>query len=697
MVRTVIRRVAGLSLVAVAWFVAGCSDTNKIEVTAAIYAPWTAALGELVALTPEHDLSLSLVPTVHPPTADAHDAFQIAVVDDAAMPLEGYRIDPVTGTERSFVVHAHDVLGAQYGVADALEHLGLRFRHPFDTYTPASPEVGELATSPLAVIHQPQVRVRGFQVHTLHPIESYFATLEPSPGGFDDFRRIVDWVVKNRGNYLQWCPLGNIYDATDYATWQAYTRQLVAYAHARGVRVGLNIELFGAQNMQNAFDLIDDATAPIGPQIAARVNLLVDLLPFDVYDISFGEFAGQDPQTFITTLDAAATAFQTAAPAAEVHAVIHVGGNLLVQYMGQTMIYYFLVQFATAPIIADVHTVMYFDLFEPADGAYQMTDFSPHRQYLLDHMCANERASYFPEDAYWITFDDSVPLFLPLYVRSRWYDLQQLAAAAPPPCSPLDEHLVFSSGWEWSYWLHDTTSLRASYELPASPLAMIGDELAPDLGSDAAQIVSDLADAQHDALIGQSLDAYVAGRDALDDAGSAIGEISQPSRTSFSDLAAGSAADRATFASTVLADLDAHAQAIDALVTRANALALPDSRWASELRDGLAVDDARVHFVAATYHAVLDQLAGNAAASATDRAAANTALASGLAAVHHRDADLHDTHGSRLYSLGANSTIYPYGYLYMAHTLCYWYRELDQLAVVLDGSTTQPRSCDVLF
>ncbi len=682
---------------AAAVLAAGCGDNvpGNISVIVANDAPWAEALDDFVALTPATGLAVQLVDRVEPP-ADDVAGFQVAVIDDASIPLEGFRLDAIAGTERSFAVHAHDVLGAQYGVADALEQLGLRFRHPFDTLVPGAPALESDTSADLGIVHQPQVRVRGLQLHTLHPIESYFAVTVPSPGATDDFHRIVDWLVKNRGNYLQWTPLDNIYDPTQYAAWQPFVRELIDYAHARGIRVGINVELFGASNLQQSFDLIDDASAPVAPQIAARVALLTHDLPFDVYDISFGEFSGEDPQSFIDALNAATAEIHALAPAAEVHAVIHVGGNLLVTYMGQTMIYYFLVAFADPSIIADVHTVMYFDLFEPTDGAYQMSDFSPHREYLRQHMCAGQRASYFPEDAYWITFDDAVPLFLPLYVRSRWYDLEQLALAAPPPCAPLDEHLVFSSGWEWDYWLHDTTSLRNSYELPASPLESIARQLTPDLGHDVAQIVADLANAQHDALIGQSLDAYMAGRDALDDAGVAIGDISQPSRTSFDDLVSTTAEERGAFASTTLAQISAHAAALDALLARFDALAVPASRWAGEIRDGLVVDGARAHFVAASYRAVLDHLAGDEASVVDDVAATNAALATAQAAVQRRDGDLHDTHGSRLIARAPNDTIYPYGYLYMADTLCYWNRELDQLSAVLDNTNAAARSCDLL-
>src|SRR5689334_17162499 len=149
--------------------------------------------------------------------------------------------------------------------------------------------------------------------------------------------------------------------------------------------------------------------------------------------------------------------------------------------MGEDLLYYFLVKYADPSIVPDVHTVMFYDLFEPAGGAYHHADFAEHRAFLAQRICAGQRAAYFPETAYWIAFDDSVPQLLPLYVRSRWLDLAELRARVT--CGALDEHLLFSSGWDWGYWLHDVTALRGSYELPGVYEDLIAAELQPELGA----------------------------------------------------------------------------------------------------------------------------------------------------------------------------------------------------------------------
>ena len=650
-----------------------CGDNLPGDVT--IVAPeWTDALASFgdVGVTVESGSA---------PTADGQ-GFQIGVTDDPAMPVEGYRVDLVPGTSRTWLVHAHDVLGAQYGVAAALEHLGYRFRHPLDPYIPVRREPVD---EPLGIVHRPEVRVRGFQLHTLHPIESYYAFWG---GRTDDAHRIIDWLVANRGNYLQWVALDDILDPARHAEWQAQTRELIDYAHLHGVRVGINFQLFSASSLQRALTLISSTTAPVAGQIAARLPVVIDGLPFDVYNISFGEFFDADPQAFLDALNETTRQIHALAPAAEVHAVVHVGGTQLVTYMGQTLLYYFLVKFADPSIIPDIHTVMYYDLFEDAGGAYQMQDFSQHRQYLLDRMCAGQPAAYFPETAYWIAFDDSVPLMLPIYVRTRQYDLSQLRAAG---CGPLDEHIIFTSGWEWGYWLHDTATLRASYELPTTPGDSIAEQLAPELSA-AAPVISDLADVQHDALIGQRLAPYMASRDALIDAGRTIGVVSQPDRVTFDDLVAATADARSAFATNVLAPLADHAAALDALDARLEHLDLPDDRWASELRDGLAVDRERAHFIHDAYAAVLAHLSGDELAAAKARDQAASALGRATTLVHHRHGDLHDP-DRRLTGKDANATVYGFGYLYQADQLCYWHRELDQVDAILQNTDITAPSC----
>ncbi|MDB4958760.1 MAG: hypothetical protein JWO36_6329 [Myxococcales bacterium] len=669
-------RFAALLLV-VALVLAACGDDVSGEVTVVTPPAWSFAIGELVKLTPSPALRLE---TTEDP---ARGGFQIVLADDAMLAAEAYALDT---SGMTIAVRAHDLLGAQYGVAAALESLGFRFRHPFESFIPTRPMLAPFEA--LGVVHAPEVRVRGIQLHTLHPIEGYFAFWES--GHTEDAHRVIDWLIKNRGNFLQWVALDDIMEPGRHADWQAYTRELIDYAHARGVRVGLNIELYGQSNLQLAFDLSDDQTGmvPIADEIAARLPLITKDLPFDVYDLSFGEFFGADPARFISSINEVAKQLRVFAPSAEMHAVVHVGATQRVMYMGEDLIYYFLVKFADPTIVPELHTVMYYDLFEDAGGAYHHDTFAEHLAYLRARMCAHQPAGYFPETAYWVAFDDSIPTYLPLYAHSRWLDLSMLHQMA---CAPLDQHLIFSSGWEWGYWLNDVAALRASYEAGGDPRALTRAALSPDLGDGAAALVDDLADAQHAALIDQRLAAYLASRDAAIDAGRSLGIVSQPDRVTFEDLVAATPDARDLFATNVLAPLGAFATRLDELALQANALDLPRSRWAAELRDGFEIDRLRAEFIVQLYRATLAHLRGGDPGPSRDNAAALFGQAKALVAARHRD--LHDPHGEQLIRRAPNSTFYQYGYLFNADTLCYWKRELSQVDAILGNTTAGAPAC----
>ena len=612
-----------------------------------------------------------------------------------------FRIDP--GGRDAFVVHAGDVLGAQYGLAQLLEVAGFRFYHPRATRVPAN-VVLPAAAPEYGVTYTPQKALRGLHLHTLHPIEPYFDFWEPSPEHLDGARRVVDWVVKNRGNFINWTALDNIRnDPATAAAWHDHTAAILDYAHARGLTVGIEVELFHGGNLQHAYDLLTDEDIAAGDTHAVLVDKLSALLgdlPFDKVTLSFGEFFGSSPDVFIQQVNNAYDAVQTVRPGMETSALVHVGNapNQHVQYMGMDILYYFLVKYVNPAIVPWIHSVMYFNLFEDTGGAYQHDDFSLHRQYLLDRLQANQPVAYYPEDAYWVTFDNAVPAYLPVYIYSRALDITQIdQQSAAMGGAPLGEHIAFSSGWEWGYWQNDYASLRMSYHTPDRWQDVIDAMFAP-YGKDGAALAAQieaLAQAQHDGLIGQRLASYVAGTDALLEAGYDSGIISEPHRPSFTEIAAMSAADRAAYEATVLPALDQLAAATDAAYKAVDALGIAhDETWYSEVHDGMAVDGDRVRFIAALYRAAAMSADGGDAGTIDGLlATADAALADARKVVAHRDAHLHDPTPSRILDEGTNSTVYQYGYLNTADTLCYWERERGLFDQQLRGSSTVPPGC----
>ncbi len=614
----------------------------------------------------------------------SHGGFVIAVVPRSDC-TDCYRLD---GDGERFTVTGGVPLGVQYGAAHVMELLGYRFLHPWKTLAPA--KLTKADTSALGKEYAPEVTgKRGLHLHTLHPIEALWDFWVPGDANLLGARRTIDFLIKNRGNYLQWAGLNDILASSATAdAWRAHTQAIVSEAHRRGVKVGLGIELFGSGNLQQAFDLVDGQTVDPA-ELQRRFHLVNDGVGFDTFNLSFGEFFNEPPQTFIDAVNAAYDAQQAVAPGTEMTATVHVGNyaNLQVTYMGQTMQYYFLVQFANPAIVPWIHSVMYFDLYEDAGGAYLHDMFDEHRAFLEQHLSAGKPVGYFPESAYWVAFDNSVPTYLPLYLRSRFVDRQNLEAAGA-----LQQYVEFSTGFEWGYWQQDVAALRWGFHLDDTWDQPIKDAYAPwgQKGAQAAELIRRLGETEHHALIEQRLAAYLAARDQLIDYGRGQGIISQPDRTDLPDLPGLDAGTRDTFVSTRLVPLEQFASDLEGLQGELAAVGLdPNDEFQAELLDGFEVTARRARFVASLYRATVNHLEGSDPQPLLDRAAQELAAAQAVVTRRHRM--LHDPEPLLLIHQPKNPTLYQYGYLYEADDLCYWHREQSQARnIVLQAGENVP-------
>ena len=639
---------------------------------------------------------------------DSVDALTVQVSEEDLGCTECYAVE---GSGDTYTLRGDLPLGIQYGLTHILEAEGFRFFHPERTLTPAAMPLLTADQATAAGLDgsviTPAIATRGLHLHTLHPIEGFFAFWDPTAGRLDQARRIVDWVIRQRGNMIQYPALNDVLGSTGVAAlWRNHTREVLDYAHARGVRIGVGVQLFSAANLQQAFDLLDafgDEDA-MQDQMQERLVVLLNELPFDHLSLSFGEFFGSAPDEFVTAVELAWDAAQDVAPGIGMSAVIHVGEDLVVEWEGEELLYYFLVQYADAPILPSVHTVMYYNLFEGTSGAYGHDDFSEHRGFLFDRLQAAEPVAYFPESAYWVAFDNPVPTWLPLYVRSRWLDLSSIAERADQlGLSGLTEHTLFSSGWEWGYWQQDVATMRAAHTVPADWRDSFRWMFAPlgDAGGSLADAVIAVTETQQAFLIDGQLGAYLGGRDGAMDAGEALGIVAQPPRVDFDDLLAMEPADRQAFAGAVAGELELFAEALAGHLTELRGLSgeltsFADgtpNRWYPEIVDGAEVTAERAAFVSALYGATLAHADGDSARrdARLDEAAASLAVA--RAAVARRHADLHDGDSGLLTGPVDTATIYQFGYLLRADTLCYWDRDLAKARNASLGTTDSVPGC----
>lgn len=578
------------------------------------------------------------------------------------------------------IVHAGDTLGAQYGAAAALEALGYRFYNPYDTWVPSELAWPDTLREDL---QSPEMRRRGIHMHTLHPIEGLYDFWEPGEP-IEEPQRVMDWVVKNRGNHIQWVSLDDINDSDQaLADWQARTGEIIDYAHGRGMTTGLGVQLFAGANLQLAFDLVDDEDADYRPQMEQMWAKIIEETPFDLYNLSFGEFNDFPPEAFIAAIDLAHQVMKEQAPDAEMTTVLHVGDDLQVEYNGETMVYYLLAQYADPEITPWVHTVMFYNLYEDPGGAYHHQDFDQHRALLEQRLTDGEPVGYFPESAYWVAFDTPVPQYFPLYMHSRWHDMDQALARTGVS---IDDHVLFSSGWEWGYWQNDLATLRFNWELPGSYADTVLWMFEP-LGAGLGQVVVDTTELQREYLIEKRLAVWIAGVDNVMELGYGLGIVSQPERIHYKDFAALDEAARAQIEADIQ-QLRAYASALEDLEAQLATLELTESRYVREVEEGLAIDRLRAHHAADVAQGVLDMDLGpiEDASGRIDQA---------RAIVDARHSDLADPDPERLLSEGENPTLYKYGYLLRAEELCFWERELIQARNVVAGESERVPGCSL--
>ncbi len=605
-------------------------------------------------------------------------------------------------TRKDDVIHVRGggLAGRQYGLAHALEVLGFRFFHPMKTQVPARVDDKAVAAA-LAEIDglafEPEMAVRGLHLHTLHPIESLFAFWKPGAENLEDARAVIDWVVKNRANYVQWVALGDIAsDDKAYAAWVDHTRSVVDYAHARGVGVGTNVQQFGKSSLQNAYVLQknEGTSAEVRAEIEAALERLL-AVPFDYINLSFGEFFESHPEAFIESVQTTVDVIHDRYSHIPVGGTVHIGNyeGMWLDYEGERLHYYMLVKHVEG-LEPWVHTVMYYNLFDDAGGSYYHDDFFEHRDFLIDALGRGEPAAYFPETAYWIAFDNSVPTYLPLYIKSRWKDMHDLRALAVEEGVPaLDRHIVFSSGWEWGYWQQDYATLRMNYAIPDDWKAFVREMFAP-LGEGGArfgELVADFADVQYDALIGERLAAYLAGRDFYIDIGKVVDIASQPVRPLFGEVAAMDKEERDTLRRTVVDPMNIFAAAMEDILVEAASLGnLAENAFVAETLDGMEVTVLRARFIARLYQATLAH-AGDESAQPVLREAEALAFAA-RTVVARRGRNFFYT--TNLLTEGdRNPTIYPFGYLKQAHNLCLWERELSEVRQLVDGTDSGVPLC----
>ncbi|KAJ3172259.1 hypothetical protein HK101_011190 [Irineochytrium annulatum] len=488
---------------------------------------------------------------------------------------------PKAGAKRSAREWAHGNRGIVYGLYAALEQLGFAFLHPLrPSVPPALKRVNKLNITETPRWSQ----FRAIHYHTQHPLE-----LTPFLQGFGDtgcndepgwrshmpeWELFAEWLMANRQNSVEWAMLESGKWEPGFARGDeriGRMKEIVDAAHAYGVAVGVDVPIAFAQ--QHSFRLLKTGTGKEG-HLEAEMKEIRESLDwvmkagFDFLGTENGtsEFTHLSPKVMLSWMNAASD-YAAEKYGVPMHVKVHCSsGQFAKGYVdprtGKDINYNMLPSFASGSMGVLPHTVESYSLDDPAP-TYGNKNFGYMRDYIKWELEKNERSVvFYPETAYWVSVDIDLPLFLPLYADRRSHDLRLLAMDEEASVSKarMDGQLIFSSGWEWGYWLNDVVAARGAWDPKAGyntsrdafiaqldPLML---HLAPEIRAEAEQVMRDWVTAQHELLtlgkVGDSPppedvtrrngQAYLQGWDTWDDVSKVLGKLTQPDRIGLIEL-----------------------------------------------------------------------------------------------------------------------------------------------------------------
>lgn len=640
--------------------------------------------------------------------------------------VDGSRIMAARGKDSADKTHyERPNRGTMYGAYEALQQMGFGFLHPL---APTKPAQFAIPAANVNKTDAPRWHVRGLHLHTQHPIElanvlnGWGEKTPEDEAGFTkmlpEWSSFLEWMVANKQNRVEWSVL-------DSASWSAFAEsdtraqrlgRVVDLAHVWGVDAGADAPI--ALQQQHAFRLVKVAkNAPLSDEIASirhRIDYLMRAR-FDYLSTENGttEFTHADPQKMLAWMNEVTRSMRDDHGGRLATIKIHCSTGQTADGFtdpttGQPLNVNFLPHFADKDLGVMPHTVQHYGVDDTAP-TYGNDNFEYMRKFLWQEAGTRETV-WHPETAYWVSFDIDVPLFLPVYGERRVHDLRLLAKDEKTH-RPMDGQMIFSSGWEWGYWLNDVVAARAAWNphteaatdedatraILDDALAVFGPNRKPILDSIIGWTHDEkdlLIAGKHDGqvpsdIVSRNGQAYLQGWDTWDDVTLLAGHIPgvNPPKTQPDHLGLVEMRNPAHSGPSYTREIEPLAAAMEkTFAQRASELAAALANVANgkDLADELT-DSARITALRAKQvHGLYDYVDGywdsfnpfsDAGTVRKERLrVARAALDDAAKIVQHREQH-YRVPLSRIGAWGNNPTTYEFGYLWTVHSLFYWWRD----------------------
>ena len=646
-------------------------------------------------------------------------------------------------------------LATQYAVYEVLRRLGARFYHPEQEHLPKNDplQLRPRARTPTVIarkgtdgkpsdLYLPDFAFRSYSFHGAHPMPQIEA-LSDASHPFDEAERLNDWIVKNRGNLMR----GSMSGTASADSKTKRVAQLESLRKLLGFPRGAGITLHNQQ--QGASAVVDRSSSKPARQqieeyVARRLAAVPDAISFGVH---FGptEFTVTPDKETVDWINWAGRKALELKPGIRVVVNNHITGSQAVDNMsdlgcppgtneGGKCDYYDLAFHTDRRFFAKVHTVMFYPLEGPAP-VYNQRSFS-HKLCLMRKASTEGRPlEYFPEGSWWLSFDNTIPVYLPLYIYSRHRDVELLRSILKSRGGgTLDSHRMFNSGHEWGYWQQDYAvgllHWNADITIGQS-LAEMLDPLCPpkdwkggcDARTKALGVMLELIAHQKEYLLlkkdwrgmAGGLFTYLSGEDPADEIAAVTGFAFRPVRVSFATVARWPGKKLKEFRDTdmkALATMEGlHKGWLDRLKALESTVPGEGRSWLGELIDGIENNLLRVRQARQLYEAVLvfretaldneEKLKADPKAVVPDPAevgkkiwqlAAET-LNQAEKVIRRREGRYRypakQMFGGGLTTATAvpNGTTYPWRLYTKTHLLTYWRNRHEQVQEVLAGKT----------